>query len=80
MSEGGIVTGKSTSLAEYAKSHKRATKGAWFDSLPADVQQECIDGWRAGMRASVITEWLRSKGYKEATHSRVAVVGLRASE
>lgn len=74
------MTGKSTSLTEYAKQHKRATKGAWFDSLPAEVQQQCIDGWRAGLRASVIAEWLKAEGYKEVTLSRIAVVGLRASE
>jgi hypothetical protein len=74
----GIVTGKSTSLTEYAKGHKRATKGAWFDTLPADVQKQCIEGWRAGLRATTITEWLWAEGYEEATMSRVAVVGLRA--
>lgn len=73
------MTGKSTSLTEFAKGRKRASSGAWFDTLPDEVKQQCIEGWKQGLRATVIAEWLKAEGY-DATSGRVAVIAERAKD
>lgn len=71
------MTGKTLDLAEFAKTRKRATSIAWFDKLPEDVKQQCIEGWRQGLRATVICDWLVSVGHEDATPGKVAAIEAR---
>ena len=60
------------SLTEYAKA--RGTKGAkapWMETLPPEVLAEVVAAWKEGIRGTPIVEWLKAKGFEDATNSRV---------
>lgn len=59
-------------LQEYADARPmRHGLGAWFESLPEDVQKQAIEGWKAGLGQTIILEWLQSLGFEGATKGRV---------
>lgn len=67
-----MPNGTPGSLAEYAKERGvQHGTGPWMDQLPDDVKRQCLDGWIAGMRGTVICEWLKTLGYEDATEAKV---------
>lgn len=59
-------------LATYAKSHAKHHGGkSWMESLPPDILEQCKEGWRNGLRATLIYEWLVAQGFEDASTSRV---------
>ena len=68
------MTGKSKqSLAEFAEAHplRRGSKTWMETNLPPEVLEECVQGWRSGLRATTLERWLKSQGYAEVTSSRI---------
>ena len=61
------------SLTEYAEANPpRRRNGTWMETnLPPDVLEQCIEGWRTGLRATTLERWLKSEGYSEVTSSRI---------
>lgn len=75
------ATGERLSLTEFAAAARRSTSGrSWMEELPPDVLEECKAGWRAGLRARPIVDWLKALGYKEATPGRVGWLEKHADE
>jgi hypothetical protein len=60
------------SLEAYAKERGVAHGSEkWMDRLPEDLKQQCLEGWKAGIRGTVMCEWLKSIGYEDASEAKV---------
>ena len=68
------MTKPKLSLTEFAKANPPHRTGVpWMEAnLPADVLEQCREGWKAGLRSTTLERWLKSEGYAEATASRIA--------
>ena len=67
------MPGSSQSLSEYAQArggHRKSV--SWMEGLPPEVLEQARQGWRDGLRHTVIVEWLVSIGYPDATSGKVA--------
>ena len=57
-------------LAEYVEQHGGRPKTAWADTaLPEEVKEEIFNQPNVGART--ITRWLHTRGYTEATESKI---------
>lgn len=71
--KGMRMTEDRVSLADFAKARGAQHGGtSWMETLPPDILEEAKAGWRAGLRLTPITEWLKSLGYEDATEGKVA--------
>lgn len=67
-----------TSLAQYAAERgMHHGPGKWLDRLPPEVYDEVVAGWKAGLGQVVIIEWLKTKGYEDATQGKIAPLSIR---
>jgi hypothetical protein len=67
----------SETLQEFAESRGRKLPGAWIDQLPDEVFNQCWDGTENGIGKIMITKWLHSLGYDDATQGKVAALSTR---
>lgn len=68
----GKATGNSQTLSDFAQTYQgRATRKAWFENLPQEVQDQLVAGWDKGLGGTVLLDWLKSIGYADATAGRV---------
>lgn len=44
---------------------------AFMTTLPQELLEECIDGYRSGLGPKVITDYIQAMGYPEATKPAV---------
>ncbi len=67
----------SETLQEFAESRGRKLPGAWIDQLPDEVFNQCWDGTNNGIGKIMMTRWLQSLGYADATQGKVAAFTTR---
>lgn len=68
-----------TSLTDFAKTRgAKHTATPWMERLPGDILEECKAGWKAGLRATTIVEWLIEQGYEDASSGKVAWLATHA--
>ena len=69
----------SRSLEEFA-SDGRKLPGAWIDTLPDEIYNQVWDALNTDMPIGkiIITRWLHSEGYPDATQGKIAAILTRA--
>ena len=69
----------SKSLEDFA-SDGRKLPGAWVDTLPDDVYNQVWDALHneSHIGKIMITRWLNSEGYPDATQGKIAAILTRA--
>ena len=60
------------SLSDYVNQRpSHHAQKPWFETLPPDVQEEVWAAWKSGVRVTPIVEWLKLKGFSDATKGKV---------
>ena len=69
----------SKSLEDFALDGRKSP-GAWIDQLPDDVYNQVWDALHNDMHIGkiMITRWLQSEGYLDATQGKIAAITTRA--
>ena len=68
----------SKSLEEFA-SDGRKLPGAWIDTLPDEIYNQVWDALNTDIPIGkiIITRWLHSEGYSDATQGKIAAILTR---
>tara|TARA_E500000081_G_scaffold75051_1_gene76617 strand:+ start:6817 stop:7038 length:222 start_codon:yes stop_codon:yes gene_type:complete len=68
----------SKSLEEFA-SEGRKLPGAWIDTLPDELYNQVWDALNTDLPIGkiIITRWLHSEGYPDATQGKIAAILTR---
>lgn len=59
------------SLSDFAAGRERATRRAYLDTLPDEIQTQVAASHDLQIPATVVAEWLNELGYDQATWTMV---------